>query len=68
MNKCDFQVDAALDPSHTENIGELVKKHFKQSQFIIVSLKDGMYKNASVLFKTKLVDGVSGVDRITKKK
>ncbi|XP_059484394.1 structural maintenance of chromosomes protein 2 [Neocloeon triangulifer] len=58
------EVDAALDPSHTENIGELVQKHFKQSQFIIVSLKDGMFKNANVLFKTKLVDGVSNVDRI----
>jgi len=62
------EVDAALDPSHTENISELVRKHFKQSQFIIVSLKDSMYKNANVLFKTTLVDGVSGVDRIVQYK
>ena len=33
------------------------------SQFIVVSLKDGMFNNANVLFKTKFVDGVSTVTR-----
>lgn len=32
-------------------------------QFIIVSLKDGMFNNANVLFKTKFENGVSGVIR-----
>ncbi len=32
-------------------------------QFIVVSLKDGMFNNANVLFKTKFVDGVSTVTR-----
>lgn len=32
-------------------------------QFIVVSLKDGMFTNANVLFKTKFVDGVSTVTR-----
>ena len=32
-------------------------------QFIVVSLKDGMFNNANVLFKTKFVDGVSTVSR-----
>ncbi|VDO10287.1 unnamed protein product [Rodentolepis nana] len=59
------EVDAALDLSHTQNIGQLIKNHFKNAQFIVVSLKDGMFNNANVLFKTKFVDGVSTVTRHT---
>jgi len=61
------EVDAALDLSHTQNIGSMLKHHFKKSQFIVVSLKDGMYENASVLYRTKFVDGVSTVTRIAAK-
>lgn len=57
------EVDAALDLSHTQNIGQMLRSHFKHSQFIVVSLKDGMFNNANVLFKTKFVDGVSTVTR-----
>jgi structural maintenance of chromosome 2 len=57
------EVDAALDLSHTQNIGHLLRNRFKSSQFILVSLKDGMYQNANVLFRTKFVDGVSQVER-----
>ncbi|XP_056633840.1 structural maintenance of chromosomes protein 2 [Diorhabda sublineata] len=57
------EVDAALDLSHTQNIGNMLKSHFKKSQFIIVSLKDGMFNNANVLFRTKFVDGVSMITR-----
>ena len=32
-------------------------------QFIIVSLKDGMFNNANVLFRTRFVDGMSSVQR-----
>lgn len=35
---------------------------------MLISLKDGMYQNANVLFKTSFVDGVSKVDRIPLKK
>ncbi|CAA9996176.1 unnamed protein product [Nesidiocoris tenuis] len=59
------EVDAALDPSHTQNIGQMLKAHFKQSQFIVVSLKDGMFNNANVLFRTNFVDGMSAVSRTT---
>ena len=45
------QVDAALDLSHTQNIGQIIKQKFKNSQFIIVSLKDNMFNNANVLFR-----------------
>ncbi|KAG9342525.1 hypothetical protein JZ751_016530 [Albula glossodonta] len=34
-------------------------------EFVVVSLKDGMFTNANVLFKTKFVDGVSTVSRTT---
>jgi len=57
------EIDAALDLSHTQNIGQMLKKHFSQAQFIIVSLKEGMFNNANVLFRTKFVDGISQVTR-----
>lgn len=60
------EVDAALDLSHTQNIGRMLRDHFKHSQFIVVSLKDGMYDNANVVFRTKFVDGVSTVTRAGK--
>ncbi|CAD7012344.1 unnamed protein product [Ceratitis capitata] len=56
------EVDAALDMSHTQNIGNMLKAHFTGSQFIIVSLKDGMFNNANVLFR-KFEEGVSAVTR-----
>ena len=59
------EVDAALDLSHTQNIGQMLKSHFKSSQFIVVSLKDGMFNNANVLFRTKFVDGMSTVGSTT---
>merc|ERR1711934_653248 len=57
------EVDAALDLSHTQNIGNMLRTHFKNSQFIVVSLKEGMFNNANVIFRTKFVDGVSTVTR-----
>lgn len=62
------EVDAALDQNHTQNTGTMIKKHFNKSQFIIVSLKDDMFRNANVLFKTKFVDGKSAVTRYTHSK
>lgn len=35
------EIDAALDLSHTQNIGKMLRMHFAQSQFIVVSLKVG---------------------------
>lgn len=59
------EVDAALDQNHTQNTGSMIKQHFNKSQFIIVSLKDDMFRNANVLFKTRFVDGKSTVTRYT---
>jgi len=47
------EVDAALDLSHTQNIGRMIRTHFPYSQFIVVSLKEGMFNNANVIFRTK---------------
>lgn len=57
------KVDAALDLSHTQNIGAMLRTHFSNSQFIVVSLKEGMFNNANVIFRTKFVDGSSTVSR-----
>ena len=43
----------------------MLRTHFNKSQFVVVSLKDGMFNNANVLFKTDFVDGVSVVKRYT---
>lgn len=56
------EIDSALDLSHTQNIGQLFKNRFKGSQFIVVSLKEGMFNNANVLFKAKFREGVSTVE------
>nr|GEX36857.1 structural maintenance of chromosomes protein 2-1 [Tanacetum cinerariifolium] len=58
-----LEVDAALDLSHTQNIGRMIKAHFPHSQFIVVSLKEGLFNNVNILFRTKFVDGISTVQR-----
>merc|ERR1719375_251399 len=57
------EIDSALDLSHTQNIGHMIRTHFPHSQFIIVSLKEGMFNHANVLFRTRFVDGTSQVTR-----
>ena len=57
------EIDAALDLSHTQHIGQLFKNRFKGSQFIVVSLKEGLFVNANVLFRTTFRDGTSVVLR-----
>lgn len=57
------EVDAALDLSHTQNIGRMLSRHFTGSQFIVVSLKEGMFSNANVIFRTKFVEGISTIKR-----
>ncbi|KIY73698.1 condensin complex subunit SMC2 [Cylindrobasidium torrendii FP15055 ss-10] len=58
------EIDAALDLSHTQHIGHLFRTRFKGSQFIVVSLKDGLFNNANTLFRARFHDGVSIVERI----
>ncbi|CUG84675.1 structural maintenance of chromosome protein, putative [Bodo saltans] len=57
------EVDAALDPSHTQNIGRMLQQHFSESQFLLVSLKDGMFNHANVLFEVRNTKGYSEITR-----
>ncbi|CDW71413.1 structural maintenance of [Stylonychia lemnae] len=62
------EIDSALDLSHTQNIGIMIRKFFQNSQFIIVSLKEGLFQNANVLFKVQFVDSRSTVKRFQVRK
>ncbi|CAO1635759.1 unnamed protein product [Sympodiomycopsis kandeliae] len=57
------EIDAALDLSHTQHIGQLFKNRFRGSQFIVISLKEGLFNNASVIFRARFRDGTSIVER-----
>ena len=59
------EVDAALDPSHTQAIGKMLKAHFADAQFLLVSLKDGMYSSANVVYEVRNHQGYSEVSRRT---
>lgn len=61
------EIDAALDLSHTQHIGHLFRTRFKGSQFIVVSLKEGLFTNANVLFRARFRDGTSVVERVVQK-
>ena len=57
----------ALSLSHTQHIGHLFSTRFKGSQFIVVSLKEGLFSNANVLFRARFRDGTSVVERVSHK-
>jgi structural maintenance of chromosome 2 len=61
------EIDAALDTSHTNNIGSMIKSHFEESQFIVISLKPEMFKQANVRYDVLFKDGISQVDRVKQK-
>lgn len=58
------EIDSALDLSHTQNIGQMIRKYFNKSQFLIVSLKEGMFANANVVYKVVFKDNRSTVQRL----
>jgi chromosome segregation ATPase len=47
------EIDATLDLSHMQHIGQLFRTRSKGAQFIFGSLKHGLFTNANVLFKTR---------------
>ena len=61
------EIDAALDTSHTNNIGAMIKSYFEESQFIIISLKPEMFKQANVRYEVSFKEGISHVDRVSTK-
>ncbi|KAJ9114125.1 hypothetical protein QFC20_001641 [Naganishia adeliensis] len=58
------EIDAALDLNMTSNLGRLFGTRFKGTQFVIVSLKEGLFTGANVLFKARFRDGTSIVERV----
>lgn len=57
------EIDAAMDLNYTQNIGRMLRKSFMSAQFIIVSLKEGMWSNANVVFRTSFRDSNSYIER-----
>ena len=57
------EIDAALDLLRTQHIGTLFRTRFRGAPFIVVSLKEGLFSNANVLFRTRFRDGTSVVER-----
>lgn len=62
------EIDSALDLSHTQNIGIMIRKYFPMSQFLIVSLKEGLFQNANVLYKIQFKENRSCVNRFAMRK
>ncbi|XP_055388632.1 uncharacterized protein LOC129617420 [Condylostylus longicornis] len=62
------EIDAALDLSHTQRIGKMIRTQFRGSQFIVVSLKENLFSYADVLFKTSFSGGSSQVQRTENRK
>lgn len=62
------EIDSAMDLSHTENVGYIISKFFPQSQFIVISLKGGLFNAANIIFRTNLVDGRSQINRYDNRK
>lgn len=58
------EIDAALDLNYTQSIGEIIKREFNNAQFIIISLKNGMYDNANSVYKVFIKDGKSKIAQI----
>lgn len=61
------EIDAALDLSHTRSIGRLLgsgSRYFDKAQFVVVSLKEGLFDSANALFKVRFEGGVSRVERV----
>jgi structural maintenance of chromosome 2 len=60
------EVDAMLDLSHGQHIGTLFRRtRFRGAQFIVVSLKEGLFTNANLLFRTRFRDGTNVVEHTT---
>lgn len=58
------EIDSALDTSYTQNIGEMIKKEFTYSQFVVISLKEEFFRNANSVFQVLTNDGRVDVRKI----
>ncbi|KAM0678384.1 Structural maintenance of chromosomes protein 2 [Binucleata daphniae] len=58
------EIDSALDLSFTQSVGLNIQKKFGEAQFIVISLKEGLFENAGSIWQVYAKDGKSDVRRI----
>ena len=55
------EVDAALDKRNSERLSDLLKKHMKKGQYIIITHNDDVILNASNLYGVSMHEGISKI-------
>ncbi len=55
------EVDAALDKTNSEKVGEMIMKNLEKSQFIVISHNDATVKHAERVYGVTMQKGVSQV-------
>ena len=55
------EVDAALDKRNSERLSELLKKHMKKGQYIVISHNDEVIMNATNLYGVSMHEGISKI-------
>lgn len=58
------EIDAALDLNYTQSIGEIIKREFKEAQFLVVSLKSNMFDNANRIYRVYLQENKPKISQI----
>jgi len=55
------EVDAALDKKNSERLAELLKKHMRKGQYIVISHNDEVILNATNLYGVSMHEGISKI-------
>ncbi len=55
------EADAALDKTNSQKLGELIKKHSKYTQFILISHNDEIIRHADQVYGISMDDGESKI-------
>jgi chromosome segregation protein len=55
------EIDAHLDPPNSERLADLLRKQAKESQFIVMTLRDVMMNRAEKLFGVYIQNGLSHI-------
>ncbi len=55
------EIDAALDKRNSERLANLLKKHMKKGQYIVITHNDEIIANANTLYGISMHEGISKV-------
>jgi len=55
------EIDAALDKRNSERLADLLKKHMKEGQYIVISHNDEVILNSTNLYGVSMHEGVSKI-------